>query len=255
LVIKLLENELKIKQQESWDNSGLQIGDLSNDIKNIMLTLDVDSDAVDYAVNNNIDLIITHHPFLFSALKSVDFSTYEGNMIRKLIVNNINLYSMHTSFDMADYGVNRKLAERLNIDNYQVLHVVNSDLSGYGGIGNIEPVNIVEYAKKVKLQLNAKHIKLYCNDDKKVIRKVAFCGGSGSEFIDDAIQKEADVYITGDIKYHQAQTALQNNLCIIDAGHYYTEYHSLENLKNVLEKAVELNVYLSEKNTVKELII
>lgn len=220
-----------------------------------MLTLDIGLDAVDYAVKNNIDLIITHHPFLFSTLKSIDFNTYEGKITRELILGGINLYSMHTNFDMADYGVNSKLAEKLNIADYRVLHAVNSDSSGYGGIGNIEPVNIVEYAKKVKLQLNAEHVKLYCNDDKKVIKNVAFCGGSGSEFIEDAIQKEADVYITGDIKYHQAQTALQNNLCIIDAGHYYTEYHSLDNIKCVLDKIEELNVYLSEKNTVKELII
>lgn len=220
-----------------------------------MLTLDIDLDAVAYAVKNDIDLIITHHPFLFSTLKSIDFNTYEGKITRELVINDINLYSMHTSFDMADYGVNRKLAEKLNIDNYHVLHAVNNDLSGYGGIGNIEPVNIVEYAKKVKIQLNAEHIKLYCKDDKKIIKKVAFCGGSGSEFIEDAIRKEADVYITGDIKYHQAQTALQNNLCIIDAGHYYTECHSLESIKNVLNKVSGLNVYILEKNTVRELII
>lgn len=246
---------MKIKQQEAWDNSGLQIGDFNNDISNIMLTLDMDLEALDYAINNNIDLIITHHPFFFSPIKSVDFSTYEGEIIRGMIINGISLYSMHTSFDMADYGVNTKLAEILNINNYDVLHPVGRDLSGYGGIGNIEPINLVEYAKRVKLQLKAEHIKLYCKDQKKVIENVAFCGGSGSEFIEDAIQKKADVYITGDIKYHQAQTALQNNLCIIDAGHYYTEYHAMKNIKDVLNGLEELNVCILEKNTVKEFII
>ncbi len=228
---------------------------MNDDIRNIMLTLDIDSHALKYALNTNTNLIITHHPFLFSGIKSVDFNTYEGNIIKELITNGISLYSMHTSFDMADYGVSRKLSEKLNIKDYHVLHEVNSDLSGYGGIGTVEPLNIVEYAKMVKGQLNAVHVKLYCNDDKKLIKKVAFCGGSGSDFIDDAIQEKADVYITGDIKYHQAQTALRNNLCIIDAGHYYTEYHAMEYVKEVLDKFVELNVTILENNTVKEIII
>lgn len=244
-----------MKTQEPWDNSGLQIGDYENDIRNIMLTLDIDIESVDYAINNNIDLIITHHPFLLSGLKSIDFSTYEGKVIRKLIKNNINLYSMHTNFDMADMGVNNKLAERLHINNYKVLHIVNTDNSGYGGIGTVKPQNIIDYAKEVKVLLNVDQIKLYCNDHKKVISNVAFCGGSGSEFIDDAIQKNADVYITGDIKYHQAQSALQNNLCIIDAGHYNTEYKSMENINNLLVKVQGLNVIILEKNTVKEFII
>ena len=244
-----------MKLQESWDNSGLQIGDYNNDIKNIMLTLDINLEVLRYAINNKVDLIITHHPFLFSTIKSIDLNTYEGKIIQSIITNNINLYSMHTNFDMADMGVNSKLAEILNIENYKVLHVVNSDNSGYGGIGNIKPKNIIDYAKEVKSLLNTEKIKLYCNDDKKLIQKVAFCGGSGSDFIEDALQMKADVYITGDIKYHQAQTALNNNLCIIDAGHYYTEYHSLKYVKDILNKIDELNVDIFEKNIVKEFFI
>lgn len=250
-----MEDELKLKQQEAWDNSGLQIGNKNNDIKNIMLILDIDFETVEYAVNNNIDLIITHHPFLFSTIKSIDYNTYEGKMIQVLIKNNINLFSMHTNFDAAEMGVNQRLAEKLNINNYDVLHVVNSDGSGYGGIGHIEKKNIIEYAKEVKSLLNAEYVRLYCNCEEMEVKKVSFCGGSGSDFIEDAINKNADVYITGDIKYHQAQRALQNNLCIIDAGHYSTEYCSLENVKNVLEKNKNLNVMLLNKNTVKELII
>lgn len=220
-----------------------------------MLTLDIDSESVEFAIKKNIELIITHHPFLFSTIKSIDFNTYEGSIIRKLVMNNINLYSMHTNFDMADLGVNKKLAEKLNVENYDVLHVINKDLSGYGGVGNIEPVNIIDYAKEVKKNLNAEHIKLYCACNDRIIERVAFCGGSGSEFIEDAIKKNADLYITGDIKYHQAQTALQNNLCIIDAGHFYTEYQSLENINSILINVNELDITIVEKNTVKEQII
>ena len=186
-----MEEELKIKGQEDWDNSGLQVGSMNDDIKNIMLTLDMDLHAIQYAVSTNTDLIITHHPFLFSGIKSVDFNTYEGIVIKELITKGISLYSMHTSFDMADYGVSCKLAEKLNISDYHVLHKVNYDLSGYGGVGTIESLNILKYSRIVKEQLNAGYVKLYCDDDKKTVKRVAFCGGSGSDFIDDAIEEKA----------------------------------------------------------------
>ena len=246
---------MKLKQQESWDNSGLQIGDSNNDIKKIMLTLDVDFNAVNYAIENKVDLIITHHPFLFDSIKSIDYNTYDGKIIRALIINNINLYSLHTSLDMAEKGINYQLANKLGIDDYNVLHKVDTDKSGYGGIGEIEAVNIVEFAKYVKESLNCSNVKLFCSYKNKIVKKVAFCGGSGSEFITDAVNLGADVYITGDIKYHQAQSALKSNLCIIDAGHFNTENHFLRNLKNILEKAEELHIILLETNTFEEIII
>jgi len=119
-------------------------------------------------------------------------------------------------------------------------------------ISNIEPINIIEYSNIVKKSLNCNFIKLFCDNDKKVIERVAFCGGSGSEFIEDAINKRADLYITGDIKYHQAQDALKNNLAIIDAGHYYTEYHSLS-IVQIFEEKTSLEFILIGKNTVSEI--
>jgi len=257
-IINLLNNELKLKQQENWDNSGIQIGNLNADIKKVMILLDLDKDSVDIAIKNKIDLIITHHPFIFNKLKSIDYSSYDGEIIRNLIVNNINLYSMHTSLDMADYGVNNALAKKLGIDDYDILHIISDNkdnIYGYGGISNINETNILEYAKSVKIALGCNSIKLYCTDKDKLISKVAFCGGSGSEFIEDAIKYKAEVYITGDIKYHQAQDAMKNGLSIIDAGHYYTEYHSIYNIKQALEKAYVLNIITLNKNTVDEIII
>ncbi len=236
----------------------MQIGDINSNIKTVMLTLDIDLNVVNYAIEHKVDLIITHHPFLFSSLKSIDYNSYDGKIIHALITNNVNLYSMHTSLDMAEKGVNYELANKLSINKFQVLHQVNDDNSGYGGIGSIDAKNIVEYAKQVKLLLNCRSIKLYCNNENQLIKKVAFCGGSGSDFIDDAISCGADVYITGDIKYHQAQKALNNKLSIIDAGHFYTENHIMTTLKNILEKskqAKELHIILLNTNTVEEKII
>ncbi|HHZ03275.1 MAG TPA: Nif3-like dinuclear metal center hexameric protein [Tissierellia bacterium] len=253
-IIDILESELKLKPQDSWDNSGLQIGSTDSNINKIMLTLDLDMEATEEAVKENVDLIITHHPFFFGSIKKIDLNTYDGKIIRELINSSINLYSIHTNYDIAEYGVSANIAQKLNIKDYKVLQPINSDESGYGGIGEISPVNILDYAKKVKESLNANGIKLYCSDYSRIIKRVAFCGGSGSDFIDNAIKEEADVYITGDIKYHQAQWAIKNNLCVIDAGHYNTEIHSLGKLKEILEKA-NMEVILFKKNMTAEMII
>lgn len=250
-----MEDALKLKKQEDWDNSGLQIGNMDCDINTVMLTLDMDFNAANHAKENNVDLIIAHHPFLFSSLKSIDLNSADGKVIKALIQNNINLYSMHTSLDMADMGVNNALAEKLNVKNYSVLHEVNTDGSGYGGIGDVEETEILEFARTVKEALKCSMIKLYTPDKHLKVSKAAFCGGSGSDFIYDAARKKANVYITGDIKYHQAQAALKNNLSIIDAGHFNTEFPVLESIKNMIKKHSALNVIIYEINTVEEIII
>lgn len=253
-IINLLSDEVKLKTHESWDNSGLQIGSKEVYINKIMLTLDLDLEAAEHAVKERADLIITHHPFFFSSIKKIDIDTYDGKIIKMLIINNINLYSMHTSYDMADKGVNYDLAKKLNISDYKILHPVNIDKSGYGGIGEVNPVNIIEYTNYVKEALGVNYVKIYCSDDSKIIKKVAFCGGSGSEFIEDAVNLNADVYITGDVKYHQAQTAIKSDLCIIDAGHYNTEINSMDILKGVLEKTGK-EIISFKKNMTSEKII
>jgi dinuclear metal center YbgI/SA1388 family protein len=152
-IINILNDEVKLKEHESWDNSGLQVGSDKACINKIMLTMDLGREALDLALREKVDLIITHHPFFFSPIKRIDTDTYDGQIIKMLIKENINLYSIHTSYDMADKGVTSSLAEKLNIVNYQILHPVNEDKSGYGGIGDIPPIDIIEYAQFVKKAL------------------------------------------------------------------------------------------------------
>lgn len=252
-VIDILNHEIRLKDQETWDNSGLQLGSMEVYINKVMLTMDLGMEALDLAIKEKVNLIITHHPLFFSPIKRIDTDTYDGQIIKMLINENINVYSIHTSYDMADKGVTHSLAEKLNITGFRVLHPVNADGSGYGGVGEITPVNIIEYAKFVKKTLETDFLRLFSKGD-EIVKRVAFCGGSGGEFIEDAIRQEAQVYITGDIKYHQAQEALKNNLCIIDAGHYNTEIHSLENIREALVKR-GLDVISFKKNITEEKII
>jgi len=256
-IINILNEECSLKKQETWDNSGLQIGSMSSEITGILLALDVTEEAVDAAIAKGSNLILTHHPFFFDDIKNIDLNSYRGKIVKKSILNDINIFSLHTSLDLADYGVTSSLAKELEIDNFEILSIEGKDgdkAYGYGGIANIQEIMLDKFADQVKYNLDCKCIKIYTSNRSAIINKVAFCGGSGDEFIDDAIAKGADLYITGDIKYHKAQYALQKGLNIIDAGHFYTECSVLKLLNDVLIDN-NLSAYMFTQNFVKELYI
>lgn len=254
-IIDVLNDKLKLSNQESWDNSGLQIGDYNLEVEGITLALDLSEEVVDFSIKEKVNLIITHHPFLFSGVKYIDFSTLQGKLISTLIKNNISVVSLHTSLDAATNGMTKELAKKLDVKEYNILHENYIDESnnvfGFGGIGYVEKNTIKKYANLVKENLNCDAVKVYSDDLNKDIYKVAFCGGSGSEFIVDAVKKLADIYVTGDIKYHDAQYAINNNLSLIDAGHFYTENVIIDKLYEVLLPQIK-NLKKYTKNTVIE---
>lgn len=257
--IKKLEEIAPKKDAEEWDNTGLQIGNIQDEINGILLTLDISEEAINLAIQEGLNLIITHHPFIFKAIKNIDFTYSKAKLIKKIINNNINVFTMHTNLDIASKGVNSALAKAIGINNYDILKTVNTldeEVLGYGGISEINECSIYEYSEKIKQHLGCPYIKIFCKDNKKSIKKVAFCGGSGSSFISDAIKKHADLYITGDINYHDAQYAQEFNLAIIDAGHYYTELPVLKEINRHLRDIDEkIKIELFSENTVKEIII
>lgn len=257
-IVNNLDDFFILYKQEKWDNSGLQLGSLDNEVNTVMICLDISEDAVNYAIEEHVDLIITHHPMIFSGIKKIDYNSYEGRIIRDLVKNDISVYSMHTNLDSALNGMSVEFAKKLNIDKFEVLHTLHEDENlvkfGYGGVSDIEPIMITDYSHKVKACLGCEKVKLYTNNTEKEIKRVAFCSGSGAEFIYDAIKFNADVYITGDIKYHDAQYALRNNLSIIDAGHFLTENIIVDKLYNYLKQYnIDLKKY--DKNTVFEYYI
>lgn len=254
-IIDLLNEKLMLSNQESWDNSGLQIGDYNNEVEGIVLSLDLSEEVVDYAIKEKVNLIITHHPLLFSSIKCINLTTLQGRLISTLIKNNISVVSFHTSLDAALNGMTKELAKKLGVTEYSVLHQnyidESNNIFGFGGMGFVEKSTIKKYANFVKENLNCDTIKVFSDDLNKDVYKVAFCGGSGADFIEDAIKKLADVYVTSDIKYHDAQYALNNNLSIIDAGHFYTENVILDKLYEILLPKIK-NLKKFTKNTVIE---
>ena len=347
-LLGLLEQLAPKKYAESWDNVGLLLGNDEVEIDKVMVTLDVTEVVVDEAIEKNVDLIISHHPVIFKGMKNITDRTYQGRLIRKLIKNDIHVYSAHTNLDIAKGGLNDYLMNLIGLDDlslltvsdslafYKLITFVPTDSSemvknalfkaGAGRLGDYdecsyqtvgsgnfrpneganpaigeigsresveevkietivpekdldrclralikahpyetlaydvfkmenlsepyglgrtgkyaEPIAGEAFLKQVKEVLGAEILKVAGKVPEQV-KKVGLCTGAGSEFIHAAKRKGCDVFITGDVKYHEAQLAEQLDVCIVDAGHFETENIYMSYLQEYLEeKCIDKN--------------
>ncbi|WFA09565.1 Nif3-like dinuclear metal center hexameric protein [Tissierella sp. Yu-01] len=255
-IINILERIAPSKLIDSWDNTGFQIGNEDKDINRILISLDLDEYIVNKAIEENFQMIITHHPLIFKPLKNINANNYLGKLIMKIISHDIVVYNAHSNLDLANGGVNDELAKVLGICNVRPLSdvIIDGETYGYGRIGEIDNNDPLTFFEHIKTSLSIEDLRVYGDINKK-INTIAVCGGSGSDFIKDAYNKGADVYITGDVKYHDAQLALQLGLIIVDAGHFHTEKIILPRLKNIIldeiydivEVVVNMNTSVSYK--------
>ena len=242
-----MENWAREDFQLSWDNSGSQI-EFKGETDSVVLGLDVTDKLIDKAIEMNSKLIISHHPMFFGGEKSIIEGTYKGDNIIALIKNNISVFSYHTSLDIAADGVNDSLFEKLNLKNKKTFTFEEEKAMGL--IGELEKnYSLEELLNFLEEKLEVKKIKVY-GRDKREIKKLAILGGSGSDFISDAKKAGVDAYITGDVKYHDGQRAYEEDLILIDVGHFYSEKIILPKIKKRLsEKFSDLNFYIEEDNS------
>ena len=205
--------------------------------------MDLDEDVLSKAVDQGFQMIITHHPIIFKPLNSLTTMDYTGNLISKAIKNDIVVYNAHSNLDLAEGGVNDVLAETLGLKNTSPVAIVAKEgfpenKIGYGRVGFVDRIEFDKYLDLIKASLWASHLIIY-GENKDYIEKVAVCGGSGSDFIKDAYKQGADIYITGDIKYHDAQLGHQLGLIIVDAGHFNTERVILPIIKDYLQENLD----------------
>lgn len=340
-ILSEIEYFAPLPYQESYDNCGVQVGDVTRQATGALLSLDVTEAVVDEAIAAGCNLIIAHHPLIFSGLKSITGRNYVERIVLKAIKNDITIYAAHTNLDNVQAGVNRKIAEKLKLKNTRILAPVKGKLyklytyvpekdfgslrdalfqAGLGQIGEYsecsfsitgsgsfrpsEKANPVignaggnrEELKEVKLEvLVPEHLKRVAiavlkkhhpyeevayelialeNEDhtigagmigelespmpaadflkylkqnmetgcirhtalhQETIQTVAVCGGSGSFLLKNAIAARADVFVTGDYKYHQFFDA-ENKILIADIGHYESEHFTIEIFSEILKK-------------------
>lgn len=230
---------------DSWDNTGFQIGDPEEEVKKILIALDLDKDVLEKAIKENFQMVITHHPIIFRPLTSITKEDHNTGIILEAIKNDIVVYNAHSNLDLADGGVNDSLADILGLKNTSPLSIVKKESLpqqiGYGRIGYVDNIRFDDFLDLIKAKLSVSHLIVY-GERKGYIDKVALCGGSGSDFILDAHKNGADIYITGDIKYHDAQYGHELGLTIIDAGHFNTEKVVLPSIESYLEREFENEV-------------
>jgi len=353
-IVNCLEEFAPSALQESWDNSGLITGNLSWEASSALVSLDVTEAVVDEAIAGGENLIIAHHPFIFSALKKVTGRTEAERILIKAIKHDIAIYAAHTSIDVVNGGVSYMMARKLGLENVETLSKTKELLkkmavyvpvshatlvrdamfsAGAGHVGNyrscsfnaagrgtfmateaatpylgsqgefvetdevkietvfpfylqskvisamlgVHPYEEVAYdvipldnqagnvglgvagylSEAVKADVFLSHVKdvfgceavKYAGDGSKDVRKIALCGGAGSSLIAEARQAGADLYLTGDIKYHQFFEA-DNSMVIADIGHYESEQFTKELfLEIVTNKFSKFAIRLSNVQT------
>ncbi|MEF9933404.1 MAG: Nif3-like dinuclear metal center hexameric protein [Cetobacterium sp.] len=245
-IIKELEKKFPKNFAESWDNVGLLVGDRKQDIKKIIVTLDATESVIDMAIERNADLIISHHPLIFSPIKHIDFSELIGRKIMKLIKNNISLYSLHTNIDSAPEGLNWFLGECLGFESGKILEENSFQESSYG-IGRVykldRNMSVLEIGELIKEKLKLEKIIVSSkNIELKSIKKIAIINGSGMGYWRKAKKLGADLVLTGDVKYHEAIDAVENGISVIDIGHYESEIIFGELIKENLQSKFEVEI-------------
>ena len=206
-----------------WDNVGLLCGNRDAAVKGVCVCLDASLDAIEKAIENDCNVILTHHPFIFRKIGEIDYNSYFGKMMNLIMKNDISVISAHTNMDKAKDGINQRLAQSLELENIKILEKDrNNEAAGMGRYGDLkEEMTFGEFCEFVGEKLKTP-LRAIGNRD-KIIKRAAVGGGSCIEMADLAMSEGCDVFVTGDVKYHEAMDYMREGLCIIDAGHYATE--------------------------------
>lgn len=211
-IYEYLQTLAPLELQLGFDNAGIQIGRLSNSVTRVLLALDVTSEVVSEAAELGAELIVSHHPLIFTPIKNITDDT-----LLRLAREDIAVISMHTNLDIAEGGVNDVLLSLFNAERKDYL-----DEDNCGRVGElVKELDLSDFLIECKAALNANGLRYY--DAGRRVKRIAVMGGSGGDYVTDAVNKGCDTYITADIKHHQFLLAKELNINLIDADHYCTE--------------------------------
>lgn len=238
----LMDQIAPFDTQAEFDNSGLLVGSPSAEVSAVLLALDVTEAVIDEAVALGAQLIITHHPLMFSARRQMTDEDYEGRLIRRLVREDISLIAAHTNLDQAPCGINDTLAELCGL----------TEITGEGFFRSgllPEAVTAAAYAEELGRRLGTV-VRLMGPED-AVIRRIGLCSGGGSDEWASAAETGCDAFLSGEIKHHLALALADRGIVALECGHFATEEPGMEVLAVALQKAfpaLECNVrvYVSE---------
>ena len=246
-----------LKLAEEWDNVGLLVGDRKSKLNKVMTCLTITPESLAEAIRENVDLIVTHHPFPFRSVKRITRDNTVGSMLLDLIAANIAVYSPHTSFDSATEGINQQIAEGLQLQKIKPLTEDENDpKAGTGRRGELEKaVSPDEFLELCKTFFNLENIRYVLKDEKKIKRVAIGCGSAG-QFMGLANKYNCDAFVTGETNFHTCLEAEATDTLLVLTGHFSSERFAIENLATRLaEEFSDLEIWSSkvESDPVKSL--
>lgn len=239
-LIQAIEEFAPLGLQEDYDNAGLIVGNPHKEVHAALIAVDVNEEVMDEAVRRGCDVIVTHHPIVFRALKKFNSKTLVERCVERAIKEGIALYACHTNLDSAPDGMSWRLGEMLGVENQRVLEAHGEKDAagrqpGFGIVGELsEEKPLMDYLNMVKNVLHIKAIR-YTQPIKPMVKRIAICTGAGVELIDAAAEAEADLYLTADMKYHDFMLP-DGRLTVADIGHFESEYCAIPLLYDIISK-------------------
>ncbi len=260
-ILTLLDDIFPFSLSEDWDNSGLQAGDPDQKVSSIMIGLDVSLPLLYTAVREGSDLILTHHPLMIRPEKSIDFSCMPGRAVALAARHGLSIISAHTNMDKAAGGLNDYFSELIGIDSPSPFVMdfggteTDGPATGIGRIGYLRnEIRLDRLALHIKNIMGLPIVKI-TGDPGMLVKCAAVCTGSGGSLTTRFLSSPADVYITGDVKYHEARHAEEKSKAIIDVGHFGSERIVIDLLFDILGQSllktglnIQLIKYMEEKD-------
>lgn len=235
-IIEAIRERYPERYALSWDNVGLLVGRNQTEVDCIYIALDATDEVIGEAVSAGAQMLVTHHPLIFSGIKQINDEDFIGRRILALAEHKIAYYAMHTNYDVC--GMSGLSGELLNLTDPEVLEITAQE-EPPAGIGKIAPLaremTLRECCELVKRTFGLDAVRVFGDLD-QTVRVAAVCPGSGKSVIGEAIRKKADVLITGDIGHHEGIDSVAQGLAVIDAGHYGIEHIFVEDLRRYLEE-------------------
>lgn len=226
-IISVADKFAPFESQADFDNSGFLVGDKDRVVTKALCCLDITDEVINEAKEKGCQLIVSHHPVIFSPISNV----HNDSIVYKLITNDISALCLHTNFDRAPvFGVNQILADYLKLQN-SVLYP--DDFLCVGTLS--KPMTDKEFAKFVTEQLMCNSVR-YTQNGGKLIKTVAVSSGAGSEAVTLMDKYGFDAVVTGEIKHHHFLDAKANVLCAVEAGHFETERIAILSMSRMLSK-------------------
>ena len=238
-ITSLIEAFAPLSLQESYDNSGLIVGRADDEVHSVLLAVDVTEEVIAEAVSEGCDMIITHHPIIFHALKRFNSASQTERCVEEAIRRGIVLYAAHTNLDSTPQGMSWRVGEMIGLEQMQVLQSSSPYGAGFGVVGELQSALPSEvFMREVMERFGVKALR-HSDIVKEKVQRVAICTGSGGSLIDQARESGADIYLTADLRYNDFMRH-ENAIILADMGHFESEYCAIQILFDILSKKIPI---------------